>query len=109
MAGHLDQQRQHSHQTQPEQLIAYSADHDDTAAIINECQEQEGLLILSPLTGKAFMDLTGRFPTQSRSGYNYILVLVTDDHNYIHVEPMKNRSAPEYVRAFTSALFSVKS
>jgi hypothetical protein len=112
MAGHLDQQRQHPntvrHTPTPTTPLPYSEDHDDNFVPVpaaDELHANEGILFLAPLAStKAFMDLTGRFPVQSRSGHNYMLIIITDDHNYIHIEPMKNRSAPEYVRAFTTAL-----
>ena len=46
------------------------------------------------------MDLTGRFPVISSRGYRYILVVVDGDSNAILVEPMKNRSDAEYIRAY---------
>jgi hypothetical protein len=106
MAGHLDQQRQSSshHERRHTPALTYDANYDDTSAVANECKEREAHLVLAPVNSQLFMDLTGRFPVQSRSGFNYILVLITDEHNYIHLEPMKNRTANEYVRAFTNAL-----
>ena len=43
-------------------------------------------------------DLTGRFPTISRRGYNYIIVCYIYDTNEIIVRPMKNRSVAEHIR-----------
>ncbi len=55
--------------------------------------------------GKEFLRLiytdgTGRFPKQSRTGMNYIMVLAENDSDAILVEGMKNRSAGEMVRAY---------
>lgn len=49
-----------------------------------------------------YADLTGKLPVQSKHGSNYILVFVLN--NYIHVEPMKNKSSQEYIKAYQSAL-----
>ena len=106
MAGHLDQQRQHPHQSHAHHQ-SHPPDHDDCsepALPLDSTTQREGSLLVTPISNRAFMDLTGRFPVQSKSGYNYILIVITDHHNYIHLEPMKNRTAPEYVRALTKTL-----
>ena len=46
------------------------------------------------------MDLTGRFPTISSRGYNYIIVCYIYDKNGIIVRPMKNRSVVEHIRVY---------
>ena len=53
-------------------------------------------------TGNSFSDLTGRFPIQSNRGANYIFVLYDYDSNAILVRPLRNRSANEIQRVFTS-------
>jgi cation diffusion facilitator CzcD-associated flavoprotein CzcO len=53
---------------------------------------------------RTYGDSTGRFPWTSISGAQYMLVLYTEDANYIHVEPMQNRKASEYIRAYGRAL-----
>ena len=45
-------------------------------------------------------DLTGRFPTISSRGYNYIIVCYIYDKNVIIVRPMKNRSVAEHIRVY---------
>jgi hypothetical protein len=59
-------------------------------------------------TGKIFSDLTGRFVTSSSSGNAYMLVVYDYNSNFIHVEPMKNRTGPEILAAYRRAfdLFS---
>jgi hypothetical protein len=47
------------------------------------------------IEGHTYMDLTGRFPSVSSQGYNYILVLYHFDTSNILAEPMKNRSDAE--------------
>ena len=45
-------------------------------------------------------DLTGRFPTISSRGYNFIIVCYIYDTNGIIVHPMKNRSVVEHIRVY---------
>ena len=45
-------------------------------------------------------DLTGRFPTISSRGYNYIIVCYIYDTNVIIVRPMKNLSVAEHIRFY---------
>jgi hypothetical protein len=47
-------------------------------------------------------DATGRFPFESFKGNNYILVSVF--LNYIHVEPLPDRTAASYIKAFRNTI-----
>ncbi|KAL7502326.1 hypothetical protein ACHAXN_000445, partial [Cyclotella atomus] len=47
-----------------------------------------------------YSDQTGKYPTQSKSGNNYIMVMVDIDSNAILVEPMKSRKDHEMIRAY---------
>jgi aspartokinase-like uncharacterized kinase len=51
-------------------------------------------------------DATGRFPTQSRAGNNYLLV--TTYKGYIHAVAMPSRSGPSYVQAYSKVLTHYK-
>jgi hypothetical protein len=53
---------------------------------------------------KIWTDQTGRFPKQSSRGSQYIMVLVESDSSAILVEPMKNRSAGEMIRAYQALI-----
>jgi hypothetical protein len=50
--------------------------------------------------GKIYTDQTGRFHTIYSKGNTYIMVLYEYDGNTILAEPIKNRTAPELLRAF---------
>ncbi len=54
-----------------------------------------------PVTELAHADATGRFPFTSRTGTKYVLVIVWG--NYIHLEPLPDRSAAAYVAAYRRA------
>ena len=47
-------------------------------------------------------DLTGRFPVRSHDGFEYILVV--RHRGYIHLVPLKNRTALSYVSAYKSVV-----
>jgi hypothetical protein len=47
-----------------------------------------------------YTDLTGAFPVTSQEGNKYMLILYDYDSNAILVEPMKNRSDAEALRAY---------
>jgi len=52
-----------------------------------------------PATGQIYTDSTSRFLTPSISGNQFILVLYYDS-NFIHADPMKNRTKEEHLAAY---------
>jgi hypothetical protein len=50
--------------------------------------------------GKIYTDQTGRFPVVSSKGNKYIMVLYDYDSNAILAQPIKDRTAPELLKAF---------
>ena len=58
---------------------------------------------------KIFSDQSGRFPTRSYKGNQYIMVLYKMDvSNSVHAEPMRNRTSGEMVRAYQAILDRLK-
>ena len=55
-----------------------------------------------------FSDQTGQFPTRSRSGNKYIMIMVVIDSSAIRVKPMKNRKDANMIRAYNTLLFQLK-
>jgi hypothetical protein len=51
-------------------------------------------------TNQIYTELTGRSPTTSLSGKNYILILYDYDSNIVLYAPMKNRGENKTVRSF---------
>ena len=51
---------------------------------------------------------TGKFPTKSRSGNRYIMMMVAIDSHAILVTPMKNRTDKEMRLAYLALLKRVK-
>ena len=58
------------------------------------------LLQRSSQEGKAFMDLTGKYPIKSTSGNQYVLVAYNYDSNAILAEPIPNRQARSITNAY---------
>jgi hypothetical protein len=50
--------------------------------------------------GQIYTDQTGRFPVMSSKGNKYIMILYDYDSNAILAQPIKDRTAPELLRAF---------
>jgi len=55
-------------------------------------------------TGQNHTDLSGRFLVASARGHEYLMVMLSEDANYIHVEPMKNRLTQSFVAAYTDGI-----
>ena len=54
--------------------------------------------------GRAFTDQTGRFLIPSISGDQYLLIFYHYDSNFIHAEPMQNRTKEQHVAAYKRTL-----
>jgi hypothetical protein len=50
--------------------------------------------------GQIYTDQTGIFPVVSSKGNKYIMILYDFDSNAILAQPIKDRTAPELLRAF---------
>jgi hypothetical protein len=50
--------------------------------------------------GQIYTDQTGRFPLVSSKGNRYIMILYDYDRNAILAQPIKDRTSPEFLRAF---------
>ena len=57
---------------------------------------------------KMYTDQTGKFPTKSYRGMQYIMVLIEMDSNAILVEPMRNRQSGEMVAAYQTLFARLK-
>ena len=51
---------------------------------------------------------TGNFPTRSKRGNKYIMVMVEIDSNAILVDPIKNRTNAELTRAYHAMMLQLK-
>ena len=55
-----------------------------------------------------FSDQTGKFPTKSKRGNKYIMVMVEIDRNAIMVEPIKNCTDTELTRSYHAMMLRLK-
>jgi hypothetical protein len=70
------------------------------AAHLRNKKQQDVYVKTYDVRDTIFLDQTGKYPTQSQSGNNYIMVMVYIDSNTHLVEPMKNRKDQEMIRAY---------
>jgi hypothetical protein len=93
--GHLNQQRQNARTTKVK----------DPKVIVTEPDLDHGIktqFVYAAIidAGQIYSDQTGRFPVVSSKGNKYIMILYDYDINAILAQPIKDRTAPELLRAF---------
>jgi hypothetical protein len=93
--GHLNQQRQN----------ARTIKIKDTKVIVTGPDLDHGIktqfvYAATIDAGQIYTDQTGRFPVVSRKGNKYIMILYDYDSNAILAQPIKDRTAPELLKAF---------
>jgi hypothetical protein len=93
--GHLSQQRQNARTTKIK----------DTEEIVTEPNMDHGIktqfvYAATIDAGQIYTDQTGRFPVVSSKGNKYIMLLYDYDSNSILAQPIKDRTAPELLKAF---------
>jgi hypothetical protein len=93
--GHLNQQRKN----------AIMSKVKDPKVIITEPDFDQGiktqyLYAATIYAGQTYTDQTGIFPVVSSKGNKYIMILYDYDSNAILVQPIKDRTAPELLKAF---------
>jgi hypothetical protein len=93
--GHLNQQRQNTRTTKIK----------DTKVITQETDIDHGIKTQFVYTatidaGQIYTDQTGIFPVVSIRGNTYIMILYDYDSNAILAQPIKDRTAPELLKAF---------
>jgi hypothetical protein len=92
---HLNQQRKNSRTTKVK----------DTKVIITEPDLNHGIktqfvYAATIDAGQIYTDQTGIFPVVSSKGNKYIMILYDYDSNAILAQPIKDRTAPELLKAF---------
>jgi hypothetical protein len=93
--GHLNQQRQNARTTKIK----------DAQVIVTEPDVDHGVktqfvYAATIDAGQIYTDQTGRFPVVSSKGNKYIMILYDYDSNAILAQPIKDRTAPELLKAF---------
>ena len=99
--GHLDNERKNLQSTKMS-----CETNDDFFPQKTDHKTQEHFITITDVkkfvthSGKAYMDLTGKFPYMSSRGNQYLLVMYDFDSNAIVVEPLKSRQAKQIYNAF---------
>jgi hypothetical protein len=91
----LNQQRQNARTTKIK----------DTQVIVTEPDVDHGVktqfvYAATIDSGQIYTDQTGKFPVVSRKGNKYIMIVYDYDSNAILAQPIKDRTAPELLKAF---------
>ena len=71
-------------------------------------KEQDVFIKVWNITDAVHSDQTGKFPVQSRSHNNYIMIMCHVDSNAVLGKPMKNRSAKEMIRAYRALITKLR-
>jgi hypothetical protein len=93
--GHLNQQRQSSRATKIKDAQLLDPDPD-----IDHGVKIQFVYATKIDAGQIYIDQTGRFPVVSSKGNKYIMILYDYDSNAILAQPIKDRTAPEILKAF---------
>jgi hypothetical protein len=93
--GHLNQQRQNARTTKIKESQLLDQDTDQDHGI-----KTQYIYAATIDAGQIYTDQTGRFPVVSRKGKKYIMVLYDHDSYAILAKPIKDRTAPELLKAF---------
>ncbi len=104
--GHTNQQRQGVRSTKPKLLPQTNAAPE--TGITHTEPTQAILTTVYQLTHTIYSDQTGRLPCRSRTGNQYIMVILHEDSNYAFEEPMKNKSDKEMQRAYRAIITRIK-
>jgi hypothetical protein len=93
--GHLNEQRQNARTTKIK----------DAEVIVTEPDLDHGIktqfvYAATIDAGQIYTDQTGMFPVVSSKGNKYIMILYDYDSNAILAQPIKDRTAPELLKAF---------
>jgi hypothetical protein len=93
--GHLNQQRQNSRTTKIKAAQILDPEPDRDHGI-----KTQFVYAATIDAGQIYTDQTGRFPVVSSKGNEYIMILYDYDSNAILAQPIKDRTAPELLKAF---------
>jgi hypothetical protein len=93
--GHLNQQRQNARTTKIKDAKVIITEPDIDHAI-----KTQFIYAAAIDAGQIYTDQTGIFPVVSSKGNKYIMILYDYDSNVILAQPIKDRTAPELLKAF---------
>jgi hypothetical protein len=92
---HMNQQRQNARTTKIKNAKVIVTEPDTDHGI-----KTQFVYAATKYAGQIYTDQTGRFPVVSSKGNKYIMILYDYDSNTILAQPIKDRTAPELLKAF---------
>ena len=92
--GHIQQPYKGNQSTQPKK-------QNETPSK-NPTRTHSVFLQATDISGKIYINQTGRFFITSSRGFKYIIVAYDHDSNTIHAKPMKNHSGPDLLKSYTA-------
>ena len=101
--GHMAQTRKNARSTKSKPIKEYK----NKDQLVGK-KKQDIFTKVYDVRDTIFSDQTGQFPTRSRRGNKYIMVMVEIDSNAILVEPMKSRKDAEMIWAYNSLMSRLK-
>ena len=104
--GRLNQTRAHVRSTNPKRAALQESTAEALKALVGKKEKDVYFKIIDTRDVKhtIYSDQTGQFPVRARSGNRYIMVMVEIDSNYVLVQPMKNRTDDEMIKAYQMSL-----
>jgi hypothetical protein len=105
--GHLDQTRKGMNTTRV--LEEYDDSTDKWVTVARTKSNGPTNIItrvvgIPPKSGRIHSDFTGCFPVTAKSGIKYILIMFSEESNYIHAELLQSRSAIDFVAAYKKGI-----
>ena len=102
--GHLNQTRKTLRSTKPKTKPFEKTD----ASTLRGKKLQDVYTKVYDVRNTVFSDQTGQFPTRSKRGNHYIMVMVEIDSNAILVEPITSRTDAELTRTYHAMMLRLK-
>jgi hypothetical protein len=104
LKGHMNQARKNVRSTKAKQAPLELAEYPE----MRGKKVQDIYISTYEVHETTFSDQTGQFPTRSKSGNKYIMIMVKINSSAILVEPMKSRKDAEMIRAYNALLLHLR-
>ena len=101
--GHLDQTRKNANSTTRQHEQRHTTSQGDDQEALQATQVVASMMTARP-TETNHMDATGRFPVTSNRGKQYVLIMYSENGNYIKPITMKDRTKQSYLAAYRQGL-----
>jgi hypothetical protein len=105
--GHLDALRKNLRSTKAPAILDTELEPEPEyiptpESLMDTCPH--GIICQIHCKAKLYADATGRLPTPTRSGIQYLMVFFCEASNYIHIEGMPDRTSSSHLDAIKRAI-----